>query len=219
MVIQVLGMIFYPLVVHLLIEFGATWLAVLGLILTSILYMLLMLNVRRMSTSNGYWIVLYLVLGGIGSLNLLTDTHYALFVPPVAINLAVGFFFSTSLRSGSVPLVERMMRFEYAGKAPPGPVAHYARALTWVWAIYFPVAAIVCLVLAVVAPIHVWSLFANVLNYVIAIGLVFAQYLFRAWRLRQYGFVMPWHTIRGMVRNPEALWPAPMTSPNRSEPQ
>lgn len=197
-------MVFYPLIVHLLIELDATWLAVLGLAVTSTVYFLLILNVRRDTGSHWAWVGLYLVLGALGAVNLVTRTHYALFVPPFAINLAIAAYFASSLRAGATPLVEQMMRFEYNGQSPPPPVARYARRLTAIWVGYFVAVALVSAVLAVTAPLDTWSLFANVLNYVFAILLVLFQYLYRFWRYRQYGVVMPWDTLRGMARLP---WP------------
>jgi uncharacterized membrane protein len=202
--IQLAGMVFYPLIVHLLIKLDATWLAVLGLVVTSVVYFILVLSIRRDTGSHWLWVGMYLVLGVLGSVNLFTDTHYALFIPPVAINLAIAAFFAWTLRPSATPLVEQMMRFEYQGAPPPAPVRRYARRLTRVWVAYFVTVAVVAGVLAAIAPLEVWSLFANVLNYVFAIVLVLLQYLYRFWRYRQYGVVMPWHTLRGMARLP---WP------------
>lgn len=204
MVIQLLGMLFYPLIVHLLIKLDATWMAVLGLVATSVVYFFLVLGVRRETGAHLGWIVLYLALGVLGSVNLFTDTHYALFIPPVAINLAIAAFFATTLRAGATPIVEWLMRFEYGGRTPPAPVARFARRLTVMWTLYFSLVALASGALAVTAPLELWSLFANVLNYVFAIVLLFAQYLYRFWRYRQYGVVMPWDTLRGMTRLP---WP------------
>jgi len=197
-------MVFYPLIVHLLIKLDATWLAVLGLVVTSIVYFLLVLNLRCDTGWHWAWIGLYLALGVLGSVNLFTATHYALFIPPLVINLAIAALFASTLRAGATPLVERMMRFEYEGRSPPPPVARYARRLTVVWAVYFAAVALGSGALALTAPLELWSLFANVLNYVFAILLVVFQYLYRFWRYRRYGVVMPWDTLRGMARLP---WP------------
>lgn len=198
--IQLFGMVFYPLIVHLLIKLDATWLAVLGLVVTSVVYFFLVLGIRRDTGSHWAWIGLYLILGVLGSVNLFTDTHYALFIPAVVINLAIAVFFASTLRAGATPLVERMMRFEYAGEPPPVPVARYARRITWVWAGYFAAVALTSALLAAWAPLEVWSLFANVLSYAMAVALLFGQYLYRFWRYRRYGIVMPWDTLRGMAR-------------------
>lgn len=201
-VIQVLGMVFYPLIVHLLIKLDAVWLAVFGLVVTSAVYFLLVMSVRRDTGAHRAWIGLYLALVALGMVNLLTDTHYALFVPPVVINLAIGLMFAISLRPTATPLVEQMMRFEYGGQAPPAPVARYARRLTWVWVGYFVAVAALSVLLAIAAPLETWSLFVNVLSYVFAILLVIAQFLYRYLRYRRYGVFMPWDTLRGMARLP-----------------
>lgn len=201
-VIQILGMVFYPLVVHLLIELDVPWLAVTGLVLTSIVYLFLVAGFQRDTGARPAWVGLYLGLTLLGVLNLLTGTHYALYVPPVLINLGIAAAFAATLRGDGATLVERMMRFEFGGQAPPAPLRRYARRLTWIWAIYFAAVATVSLVLAFTASLEVWSLFTNILHYVMALSLLFGQYLYRSWRYRQHGVVMPWDTLRGMAQLP-----------------
>lgn len=204
MVLQLLGMVFYPLFVHLLIKLDATWLAVTGLVVTSLVYQLLLIGFRRGTTVPPVWVGLYLLLMVLGLINLLTDTHYALYFPPVIINLALAGVFGATLRRRATPLVEQMMRFEYDGNPPPAPLQAYARRLTWVWTGYFLGVVLASLLLAVVAPLEVWSLFTNILNYLFAVTLLFSQYLYRFLRYRQYGLFMPWDTLRRMARFP---WP------------
>ena len=203
-VLQILGMIFYPLVVHLLISMDAPWLAVAGLVVTSLIYLFLLFSQRRGGRVHPGWVALYLLLTGLGIVNLLSHTHYALYVPPVVINLAMAVFFGATLRAGSTPLVEQMMRFEYQGLPPPPPLQAYARRLTEIWVAYFVGVAVVSVILAYSAPLVVWSLFINILNYVFAIVLLFGQYLYRLLRYRAYGIFMPWDTLRYMAHQP---WP------------
>lgn len=201
-VVQILGMVLYPLVVHLLIKLDVPWLAVTGLVITSAVYLFLVVGLQRDTGLHAGWIALYLLLTVLGILNLLTHTHYALFVPPVVINLGVAFFFAATLRAGRTPLVVWMMQFEYGGQTPPEPVRRYGRRLTWIWAGYFTLAALVALGLAITAPLEVWSLFVNILHFVLVASLVLLQYLYRLWRYRAYGVFMPWNTIRAMARSP-----------------
>jgi len=56
------------------------------------------------------WIGVYALLAAVGSLNLLTDTVYALYLPPLLINFGLMTLFGLTLRRGSMPLVERLMR-------------------------------------------------------------------------------------------------------------
>lgn len=199
-VLQILGMIFYPLLVHSLILLEVPVVAVVGLVVTSLVYFYTMLQVRQNVRTRFAWIALYALLAAIGLVNLLTDTVYALYLPPVFVNLGLMLLFGMTLRGDSMPLVERMMRMEYPTGDLPPPLVRYARSLTQVWVGYFAAIVIISLVLALTAPLALWSLFANILSYVFAILLVFAQYAYRAWRYRVHGVFMPWDTLRHMAR-------------------
>lgn len=204
LVVQLLVMVFYPLLVHLLIKLDLSWLAVTGLVITSAIYALLVINVQRRTGARPGWIALYLFLTAIGSWSLYAGNVYALFVPSVIINLVLGATFAATLRPQNVPVVEWFVRLEYDGNPPPPRLAQFARNATWAWAAYFSGFAVLALVLAVTAPLEVWSLVVNVLHYVFAISLLFVQYLYRSLRLPEYGTRMPWHTLRDMARFP---WP------------
>lgn len=193
-------MIFYPLLVHFLILLEVPVVAVVGLVITSLVYFYTMLQVRQTVRTRLAWIGMYALLATLGVVNLLTHTVYALYLPPVFINLALMFLFGMTLRADSMPLVERLMRMEYPNGDLPPPLVSYARNLTRVWVIYFAAIVLISLILAVTAPLEVWSLFANVLSYVFAIVLVLAQYAYRAWRYRAHGLFMPWDTLRLMAR-------------------
>jgi uncharacterized membrane protein len=209
-VFQLLGMVFYPLIVHLLIKLDVPWLAVAGLIVTSLVYLFLVLGLQRDTGAHRAWLALYVLFTVLGTVNLLTDTHYALFFPPLLINLTIAAVFGATLRPGGTPLVEQMMRFEYEGQPPPAALKDFARHLTWIWTLYLAGVALGSVVLALTARLEVWSLFTNILNYVFAVILLFAQYLYRFLRYRQYGVFMPWDTLRGMARLP---WPGRAPSP------
>ena len=199
-VLQTIGMIFYPLLVHLLILYKVPAVAVAGLVATSLVYFYTMLHLRAGPRVRFVWIGVYALLAAVGSLNLLTDTVYALYLPPLLINSGLMTLFGLTLRRGSMPLVERLMRMEYSGAELPAALVRYARNLTRVWVGYFASIVLISLVLAVSAPLELWSLFANVLSYLFAIILFFAQYAWRALRYRQYGLFMPWDTLRCIAR-------------------
>lgn len=206
-IVQILGMALYPLVVHLLITLDVPWLAVTSLVITSVVYLFLVIGFQRETGVHPGWIGLYLLLSVLGAVNLLTDTHYALFVPPVLINSGIALVFASTLRAGKTPLVTQMMRFEYGGELPPRPLQGYARNLTRIWAGYFVTVALISSILAFTAPLVVWSFFINFLHFLFVFVMLFAQYLYRYARYRQYGVFMPWDTLRGMGRLP---WPGRM---------
>ena len=199
-VLQTIGMIFYPLLVHLLILYKVPVVAVAGLVATSLVYFYTMLHLRAGPRLRFVWVGVYALLAAVGSLNLLTNTVYALYLPPLLINSGLMILFGLTLRHASMPLVERLMRMEYPGVELPEALVRYARNLTRVWTGYFAGIVLISLVLAVGAPLELWSLFANVLSYFFAVLLFLAQYGWRALRYRQYGLFMPWDTLRCIAR-------------------
>lgn len=200
-VFQILGMIFYPLFVHLLIAAEAPAIAVAGLVVTSLVYFYTLLRVHRGAGTRFAWAGLYALLAAFGALNLFTNTVYALFLPPVLVNLGLLLLFGMTLRRASRPLVERLMRLEYNAGELPQPLVRYARNLTRVWVGFFGAVALTSTVLAVAAPLEQWSLFSNVLSYVFGILLLFAQYAYRALRYREYGVFTPWNIVLRIARS------------------
>jgi uncharacterized membrane protein len=111
---------------------------------------------------------------------------WLLFLPPAALNVAFGVFFGATLRDGEEPRIARYARRERGGGALPDDLARYTRRLTWLWTLWFLTAAAAGLVLAVAAPIAVWSAFANVACYA-GVGILFVgEYLYRRLRFRHY---------------------------------
>lgn len=119
-----------------------------------------------------------------------------LFLPPVLINAFLAWAFGHTLVRGRVPLLERVVRLVHETEPEPRAIA-YAGRLTAVWTALFVVLTLVNTVLAlVVAPSGVlltlgieppftvarttWSIWANLLNYVV-VGLLFAgEYVLRS---------------------------------------
>ena len=199
-VLQTIGIIFYPLLVHLLILYKVPAVAVAGLVVASMVYFYTMLKLRQGLRTRLAWIGLYALLAAVGLLNLLTDTVYALYLPSLLINTGLMILFGLTLRRDSMPLIERLMRMEYHGNELPAALVRYARQLTRIWTGFFAAVVVVSLVLAVSAPLELWSLFANVLSYPFVLILFLAQYAWRALRYRQYGLFMPWDTLRCIAR-------------------
>ncbi|HVE51415.1 MAG TPA: hypothetical protein VNG69_17575 [Casimicrobiaceae bacterium] len=107
------------------------------------------------------------------------------FLPPTAINVAFGMFFASTLLPGREPRIARYARLE-RGAALPDDIARYTRWLTWIWSVWFFAAAALSIVLALAAPLNVWSAFANVVNYVCVAVLFVGEYVYRRIRFRQH---------------------------------
>ncbi len=135
------------------------------------------------------------------------QTLLLLFLPPILINGFMAWVFGSTLRDGRMPLIERAIILLHG---PPenssSDVAAYARKLTLIWAVVFVSFASINLVLAALAspggmllsaglnprvtvPLRAWSLFANVLNYVIVAAIFAVEYRVRVRRFpeRSYG--------------------------------
>lgn len=118
-----------------------------------------------------------------------------LYVPPVAFNLALCALFAGTLRRGHEPLVTRFARVGRGGQLAPD-LARYARNLTRAWAGFFALMAAVSTVLAVTGPLAAWSLFSNVLSYLLVILFFVLEYVYRRVRYRHHPHVSPWEMIR-----------------------
>lgn len=125
--------------------------------------------------------------------------HLPLMLPPVLFNLAVGLYFARSLAPGRMPLIERIVRALNEGQVHDPDVPAYARAWTRAWAVILLALAAINAVLALLAepkglllslgltppvsvPLELWSLFANLLNYLIVAIVFVGEYIYRSRR-------------------------------------
>lgn len=190
----ILALVIYPLAVHGLVVLGAPWIAVVGLVVTSLISLLAPL-LARSNARESRWLWFYVLLAALGVLNILTHSVYALFLPPVAVNLGLMALFGASLRPGRTPFIERLMRLGSRDGLGAGLRA-YARRLTWMWVAYFFLAAAASLLLAWRAPLEMWSLFTNVLNFVFMAVLFAGQYLYQRAHFGVGAVAPPWTIVR-----------------------
>lgn len=106
-----------------------------------------------------------------------------LFAPPLAIYLALAATFAATLRPGDEPLVSRFARIERGAELPP-ELTRYTRALTGLWVLFFVAMASVSFALALAGPRELWSLFTNLLSYVLLALFFVCEYLYRRIRFR-----------------------------------
>jgi uncharacterized membrane protein len=129
-----------------------------------------------------------------------------LFLPPILINGFMAWVFGRTLESGGTPLIERaIVALHGTTDDVTADMLAYARRLTVVWACLFVALTVINLVLAVLAtpgglllavgmhspvtvPLGVWSLFANVLNYLIVGALFIGEYWLRRRRFPQQSY-------------------------------
>jgi len=110
------------------------------------------------------------------------------------INLALCALFARTLRRGEEPLVSRFARLSRGGRLAPDLV-RYTRNLTRAWASFFLLMAVVSATLAVTAPLATWSLFSNLVNYLLVVVFFVVEYLYRRLRYRHHPHASPWQMI------------------------
>lgn len=126
-----------------------------------------------------------------------------LYVPPVAINLALAVFFGATLRPRHEPLVSRFARMT-RGRRLPEELARYTRCLTVAWTAFFLLMAAISIQLAVFASVDAWSLFTNVLNYLLVALFFVLEYVYRRLRYRHHAHLSPREMVR-RLRDYKAL--------------
>ncbi len=100
-----------------------------------------------------------------------------MYLPPVLVNLALMVLFGKTLLSGATPLVSRVASL-WRGALDP-VVALYTRRVTMAWTVFFALMALESIGLALFAPVHIWSLFTNFLNYVFVLLFFVIEYQLR----------------------------------------
>jgi uncharacterized membrane protein len=188
----------YPLLAHgaAALDSGALALAAAAVLLVLVLAPAL----RRLDPAA--WLSL-LAAGSVLAWLFLSDRALLpLYAVPVLLNLLVAWLFGRSLRAGATPLVERIARLLHGAPLAPD-LLRYTRRVTLGWTVLLVLLALVNAVLALLAvpdgvlvmagiapplavPRTAWSLFANLLNYLI-LALAFAgEFLWRRHRFPEH---------------------------------
>jgi uncharacterized membrane protein len=123
---------------------------------------------------------------------------WLLFVPPIVINLALAWVFGRTLWRGRVPLISRFALMEQATLS--AEVAAYTRLLTWLWTALFVGAAAISFVLALSGHHDAWSLFTNLINYLLVGALFLGEFAYRRVRFRNYRHHSPLQLLRNVRR-------------------
>jgi len=104
-----------------------------------------------------------------------------LYLPPVLINIALMVLFGKTLLAAATPLVTRVACL-WRGPLDPA-VALYTRRVTIAWTVFFALMALESIGLALFAPLQIWSLFTNLLNYVFVLLFFVIEYQLRLYCL------------------------------------
>ena len=124
--------------------------------------------------------------------------EWLLYLPPILINLALAWVFGRTLLKGRVPLISRFALMEQEALSPE--VAAYTRTLTWIWTALFVVAAAISLALALSGRHDAWSLFTNLINYLLVGALFLGEFVYRRLRFRHQRHHSPLQLLRNVRR-------------------
>ena len=167
------------------------------------------------------WLAFAFVLAGLWLLSRMHINQLPLYVAPVLIPAFVAWVFGHTLAKDKIPLIERLVRVLHPPEEPLDPaIAPYARRLTLTWTVLLIAIAIINLGLAAVVipeglllaagyapPFTVsqqtWSLFANVIGYLLVIGFFLIEYAYRRRRFPQ----QPYRNLLDFIRRMLAAAP------------
>jgi uncharacterized membrane protein len=145
------------------------------------------------------YILLFFCLAGCVALYVLSGwlvQHYNLvfLLQHAGMQALLGVAFGSTLRSGHMPMVSRFAAMVHGELSPA--LVRYTRQVTWAWTLYFVTMTTLSLLLYGLAPIVVWSAFANLLNLPL-LGLMFVgEYLARLYVLEPADRTGPLEAIR-----------------------
>src|SRR3972149_2557657 len=176
-------MLAYPFAVHTAIIFDQIVIASIALFLISTAGATF--TFLRIREHRGVFLLIFGSLAILSLLNLVSNTRHALYIAPVMINLAMLAVFAGTLLPGREPLISTFHRLTVS-RDMDQVISAYTRRLTWVWATLFAAMTVESAVLAIFAPLAIWSLFANFLNYFFVAALLIGEYFYRIIRFRHY---------------------------------
>lgn len=110
------------------------------------------------------------------------------------IQVLLSLAFARTLGPGQVPMVSRFAAIVHGPLSPA--LARYTRQVTWAWSLYFAIMSALSLLLFWLAPVAVWSAFANLLNLPLLILMFVGEYAVRCYVLPAAERAGPLEAIR-----------------------
>jgi uncharacterized membrane protein len=103
-------------------------------------------------------------------------------IPHAAVYFGLLIFFGRTLLPGREALISSVAAKVYGRPLSDG-IATYTRGVTAAWCVFFALQIAVSLLLFLFAPLPVWSLFVNILNFPLLVLMFGCEYLYRRWRV------------------------------------
>ncbi len=108
---------------------------------------------------------------------LVTHSHWIFLLQHAGMYALLCGAFGRTLRAGRTPMVTGFANLMHRALSPA--LIRYTRSVTWAWAVYFGSTAALSLLLFWLAPIAVWSVFANLLGIPLLVLMFVGEYAVR----------------------------------------
>lgn len=167
----------YPVALHIAVIHGHTQAAVWMLFVLAVCRSLLVFTSSPYATTH----LMAPAVALIALVSLALSDTAALYLPPVLIAAALFQLFAHTLLPGEEPLLCRFAR--HVDGVEDERRLGYARTLTWFWTFFFAAMLVEAVLLALFAPIEIWSLFTNFINYILIAALLLLQIIYRSFHL------------------------------------
>jgi uncharacterized membrane protein len=206
----------YPFIAHLAIARASIALTIAAIALLLTIILLPALAARRASA----WLAVPLAGIGCWWLSRTSVPALPLYVPPVLVPAFMAWVFGHTLLRGRTPLISQLISLLHADDDPGVEVWSYARRLTFFWTLFFIALACLNLLLAAFAepnglllaagitppltvPLEWWSLFANLIGYLLVAAFFAIEYAYRRRRFPQ----QPYRNMIDFLRRTFAVMP------------
>ena len=108
-----------------------------------------------------------------------TYVQYLIYIPPLLILFGLFILFSQSLFRDQIPLITRYAMMLSDKDKIDDRHYRYSRLLTIIWSIFFLLMALTSLALAVFSSLETWSLFTNVISYILITAFFVIEFFIR----------------------------------------
>ncbi|MCK4492512.1 MAG: hypothetical protein KAU26_00530 [Methylococcales bacterium] len=206
-IIVSLILVMYPYLVYQGIQQGQVWIAPMLIIS---LYGYQAIKTQALTER---WLKISLILVLLMGL-VFFQTLTAKLMPILMQCILLHFFGKTLLKNHAPSLIERFVRLEYEDF--PVGIVEYCRTLTKMWTGYFAFNTVVCIILALYAPVSWWAIYTGI-GMLLGTGvLMLGEYLLRPFLFPNLEIPNMQSSAKSMLVNGRKLW-LEHKNPNKSE--
>jgi uncharacterized membrane protein len=199
-VITVAAVVSYPFVLHFFVVKNAAGPFGIGLALLPVVnYVFWLLRRTKHALRTALMLAGGLLLLGLAWSAKWIDFSASYFLEHLLFNSLLMILFGRTLLPDREPLISSLARRVHG--TLPIEIAAYTVSVTWLWAIYFAATIVISLLLYFLAPLTVWSFFANVLGIPLAILLFVGEYIYRIKTIPNFPHVSIFKGIQAMAEH------------------